>query len=116
MPHFAIKRNTTHSFKGHAVKAIGFRAEKLCLRFVVLEGDNDPRHIADDGRLNIGEKRPVSEELALLRTALLNVLKAHKPDRCGMRLSDNPQSNGIIQSLFARARIEGVCMEVIGEL
>jgi hypothetical protein len=95
------------------VKAIGLRAEKMLVRFVVLDGDARKR--VDNGKLELGERGSFAKELSLLRTALLNVLKLYKPDCCGMRLSDNPQSKGIIQSLFTRARIEGVCMEAIAE-
>lgn len=97
------------------MKAIGFRAEADGVRYVVLEGDADPRAIVADGKIEVGERRNICEELRMLRTEVANVLKTFQPDRGGIRLSDTPQHMANIQSSFTRARIEGVVLLVAGE-
>jgi hypothetical protein len=96
------------------MRTIGLRAENTLLRWVVIEGESDPRSLVDEGKIELGEKLPLSEELVLLRTALLNVLKLHKPRHGAMRTAGRPQGMGAIQSMFTRARLEGVAIEAVG--
>ena len=92
------------------MRAIGFRAEKNSLHFAVIDESTDPPE-CDTDKLKIQGGKPTAKELALLRTEVLNLIETHSPDVIGVRTSDKPQSMRYAQSLFERARIEGVVME-----
>lgn len=98
------------------MRTIGFRAEKLELRWVVIEGDSPPLTVVDEGDIKLGESRPIADELVLLRTAVLNVLKTYKPSKGAVRICGRPPGMGNIQSLFTRARIEGVVLEAAASI
>jgi hypothetical protein len=90
------------------MRTIGFRAEKLSLRWVVLEGERNPLAVVAEDEITLGEKRPIAEELVLLRTAVLNLLKTYKPVSGAVRISGRPKGTGHILSMLTRARLEGV--------
>jgi hypothetical protein len=91
------------------MKAIGFRAEPNQVHFAVIDSATPTECTTD--RLRIGGGKATAEELALLRTAIVNVIEMYKPDVACVRTSDTPQSLRYVQSSFERARIEGVIME-----
>ena len=92
------------------MKAIGFRAEKRLVHFAVVDNSVDPTECTTD-KLKIRGNRPTAEELALLRTEVLNLIDMYQPEAVGVRTPDRPKTARYIQSLFDRARIEGVIME-----
>jgi hypothetical protein len=97
------------------MRSIGFRAEKALVRFAVVESGSDSAMalVADD-KFMVPEDAPLSDSLTQLRTQLLSAFSRYKPDIAGIRLSDRPQGQSNIQSLFSRARIEGVVIEAAG--
>jgi hypothetical protein len=96
--------------------ALGFRAESDVVHFAVVKGPQSAPELVDSGKFSAPRSFDTAAALAHVRARIQNMIEQHKPDAVGVRFSETffPRklSRGILDSLFARARIEGVILEV----
>jgi hypothetical protein len=98
------------------MKAIGFRAEKDMVYWAVVEGTTDDPVLIEHSKF----KAPVSYDepnaLVWFRGNLRTLLAAKKPDivacRCAEPFLKAKPAPNAFASMLARARIEGVVLEV----
>lgn len=96
--------------------AIGFRAEGSVVHFAVVKGLKTVPELVDTGKFSAPASFDTPAALANYRSRIENMITQHKPDAVGVRFSETffPKklSPTTLESLFARARIEGVILEV----
>lgn len=97
------------------MRAIGFRAEKDRVHWVVVDGTCDHPVKVADGQLRPPQTYTFDKGLTWLRDSIRTLLEQHKPDVAAMRCSETylprrPKPNSL-ESMFERCRIEGVAIE-----
>lgn len=93
--------------------AIGFRAEKKLVNLAIVSTDDHGGNetLVTEEKLVLQMDCDPAEALSILRKRLITLFDLHSPSSIGVRLADKPQRTAHLQSMFSRARVEGVILE-----
>jgi len=102
------------------MRAVGIRAEKDKIHWAVVEGTPDAPVLVADGKFSAPKSFTEHEQLAHYRQRIQTLISDNRVDCVAVRyaetfLAHKPKPN-ILASMYARARIEGVCVEAAAQL
>ena len=98
------------------MRALGLRAEKDQVHWAVVDGSATEPRLAAHDKFKANPSFTEAQNLRHFRTQLHQLMLEYKPDSVAVRLAEtflqqkpNPTA---LQSMFERARIEGVMLEI----